>query len=99
MVTINHVYIFIAMVIGGVFVEGLVTSFYYRIFKSEYKRHHFNIGRYVFLLLLPLIGTLFLGQQIGFSILKIFAIFALVGTALEWLIGFSYEYIAKVLAN
>ncbi len=44
-------------------------------------------------LLFPLLAFLLVTYTFGYSPIKVFLIFALAGTALEWSIGFSYHRI------
>ncbi len=84
---------FLAMIIGGVILEGAFTLAYYKITHKNLKAYHFTIGRYVFLLILPLIGSIVIYHLQGISILRAFLFFAVIGPIFEWAVGFAYKQI------
>jgi hypothetical protein len=88
----SNFFLFLGLVIFGVIVEILLAKLYYHIRKRG-KNGHFYIGRYLFLLLFPLIASGLMIHRIGIPLLGICLIFALLGTFLEWLIGYSYHTI------
>lgn len=60
---------------------------------SRKKSAGFNFAKYIFLLLFPLLGVVVMIQREGIVVLKLFILSSIVGTVLEWLIGFSYQQI------
>lgn len=79
--------IFLGFVVFGVAIELALAKFFLK------KYHHFSIIKYLYLLLFPLIATVIIINFHGISLLKVFVIFAVVGTFLEWLIGLAYHKI------
>lgn len=84
---------FLLLVIGGLILEGLAKELYYRATKKKFKEQPFSFGRYIYLLLLPAVSLIVLVAHVGMSLLYVFVVFALAGTAFEWLIGFFYHQI------
>lgn len=83
--------IFLAMVAGGVQLEGSFAGLHDRFSKLRYKRNRFRLGRYFFLLAFPLLATLFALYAQGVSAAYAFLLFAVAGTALEWLVGSAFH--------
>ena len=79
--------IFLGMVFFGGAFELVMSKFLLK------KYHRFSIVKYLYLLLFPLAATIILINLHGVSLLKVFVIFAIVGTLLEWLLGFGYHKI------
>lgn len=84
------------LVVVGVGVEVVSSKIYFHITRKHLKKNHFAFGRYIFLLLFPLVGTIFVITIHGISLLKVFLLFAVIGPILEWLIGYSYFQIMGV---
>jgi hypothetical protein len=91
MVLEKQLLVFLFLVIGGVVLEGIVSSFYYRNKKRNNK--NFSFTRYLLLLLLPTIAAFVTFFMIGEPAIKIFLTFSLLGPIIEWCIGFSYQAI------
>jgi uncharacterized membrane protein len=87
------VFLFFSMVAFGVFLENIANRIYLKINKKSHRTIHFTLARYLFLLLVPVCGVILMTTLYGLSILQAYIIFALVGTFLEWLIGYSYHQI------
>lgn len=86
-------YIFLGLIVGGLLVEVLFSQFHYLFTKKHYKKYHYSFSRYLFLLLFPLLATFFIFSQAGLKLLHVFLVFALAGTILEWLVGFSFHMV------
>ncbi len=89
----NESLLFFVFVAFGVFLEDIGNKLYKKIAKRPQRTIHFSIGRYLFLLLVPLLSVLFMTFIHGLSIIQAYILFAIVGTLLEWLVGFSYHQI------
>jgi uncharacterized membrane protein len=89
----NYFLLYLLIAIGGLLLEVAFKKIYYQLTDNHYKIHHFSAGKYIFFLTLPLLATALLGVWYGRSIIVVFMTFALVGTFLEWLIGWSYYQI------
>lgn len=76
---------FLFIIIFGVGLEVLFSEKYFK-----HRLVHFKFSRYLFLLSIPFVGVFVFTYILGFSIIKWFIIFALVGTILEYCIGYSY---------
>lgn len=85
--------LFLAMVVIGVVLEVIISQFHYIYTKKDFKKYHFSLARYFFLMLFPLIAVLVSTFQVGTTLIRAFLIFALVGTLLEWFVGFSYHMV------
>ena len=85
--------LFLSMAIGGVLLEIIVMKAHYLISKSHYKEHHFTYRKYIFFLSFPLIAALVIVQREGLSVINVFITFAVLGTFLEWFIGYGYHKI------
>ena len=81
------------MVVSGWLLEAIIAKFHYFLTKAHYREHHFTFGRYVFWLLFPLAATLLLAYLKWGPVLEIFIVFAFVGTAIEWFVGWSYHQV------
>ncbi len=84
------------IVVLGVFLEVAVHKLHYFVTKTHYKEHHFTLGKYVFFLFFPILGLLIVYSKIGLTILQVLIIFSIVGTVLEWLVGFTYHQMVGV---
>ena len=84
------VLLYILFVVGGVILEAVLSRLSFRFAKVKLYKSHFTLGRYLFLLTFPIIGTGLVIYLQGWSLLKIFLIFAMIGPIFEWLVGFSY---------
>ena len=85
--------LFIIIGIIGAIVETVSIKFYYFKTKKHYKEHHFTFAKYSFFSLFPTIALILSAYTLGASVLKIFLLFALTGTTVEWLLGFFYHKI------
>lgn len=93
MTVIENLLIFFFLIFGGVILEEIAQSAYYYFTKKKFKQHHFSFSRYLYLLLFPAIAVIVVTQKAGIRLLNVFLIFSIVGTILEWLIGFFYYHI------
>lgn len=82
--------LYFLFVIFGVGIEIFSAKLYRHFMGHHLKRDHFIFGRYVYLLLAPLVATILIINTHGMSVLKIFFFFALFGPVMEWLVGSSY---------
>lgn len=85
--------LFLFMVVGGVLLEVVFSKIYFHLTRKHYKKHHYSLGKYLFLLTMPIIALILVTYWQGITIPKIFFIFALLGPTLEWTVGFSYYMI------
>lgn len=85
--------LFLFLVIGGVVLEEITERLYFKFTKKKFKEHHFSFSRYFYLLLFPILGTIIIIQKNSSRLLIVFLTFSLIGTLLEWLIGFFYHKI------
>lgn len=85
--------IYLLLVVLGVLLEIIFAKLYYKLLKSRYKEHHFYFGRYIFFLSFPALAFFLVTNQLGFSPLVVFLVFAFLGTLLEGLVGYSYYLI------
>ena len=88
-----YFFIFLGMIVIGVLSEAFISQFHFFLTKKHFKKYHFSIGRYLFLLLFPLAATLYIASHVGFKLINTFIAFALVGPIIEWAIGFSYHMV------
>lgn len=88
--------IYAIIVVFGVFLETGLRSIHYAFTKTHYKEHHFTLGKYLFYLLFPIVGLFIIFNQLGLSVLQVFVTFSVVGTVLEWLVGFTYHHVVGV---
>jgi len=87
----NEAILFILIFMVGLLLEAAAAKIYYLATKSQYKEHHFTFSKYLFLLIIPILTFLILLNNKGLLVLQVFIIFALFGTALEYVLGFSYH--------
>jgi len=85
--------LFLLMAIGGVFLESLVMKIHFSVTKKHYKEHHFTFGKYIFFLLFPFLALSVIFYLSGQSALNVFLVFCLLGTILEWCIGYSFNQV------
>lgn len=87
--------IFLVTIVFGVGLEVLLSNIYFKKsgVKNKHQVIHFKFYRYLFLVSVPIIITLIMSRMIDASILKFFIIFALLGTILEYCIGYSYKMV------
>lgn len=83
--------LFFGIVIVGVIIEITAAKIYFRLVKKDSKINHHSFRRYVFLLTFPLLAVFVIVKKEGLTALNVFLVFSIVGTFLEWLIGFSYH--------
>lgn len=86
-------FIYLFTVAGGILLEVGVRKLHFLLTKRHYKEHHFSLAKYFLLLLFPFVAMFFALMTTGFKLFWVFAIFAVVGTVLEWLIGWAYYQI------
>lgn len=87
---INDFIVFMSIVIFGVLLVSII--FQPQIFKTKkINKHQFSYYRYLLLILFPLLAVLYIYQIHGIKVVYIYLSFALFGTILEWLVGFSYQ--------
>lgn len=89
----STVTIFLILTIGGLIIESVFSQFHYLIYKKHFKSYHFKFSRYLFYLLFPMVAIFFSFIYTDLTLIYIFFIFSLVGTALEWLAGFAYHMV------
>lgn len=87
----NPFVIFAVMIVVGVGLEWGLKTLHYRMTKTHYKEHHFTLGKYLFLLLFPLLGVFTSVNLVGLGVGAVFLKSAILGTVMEGLVGFSYH--------
>lgn len=85
--------LFFGTVIFGVILEVIIAKVYLKLTNKRLKVNHHSFGRYIFLLIFPMLAVFIVIMRDGLAPLKVFLAFSLVGTFLEWLIGFSYHQV------
>lgn len=85
--------LYLTFVVGGVILEALSVKIYLFLTKSHLRKNHFILGRYLFLLLFPLLSTYLVINMHGWPLFKIFIIFFFLGPILEWCVGYAYYQI------
>ncbi|OGI76263.1 hypothetical protein A3C57_00150 [Candidatus Nomurabacteria bacterium RIFCSPHIGHO2_02_FULL_33_12] len=85
--------IFLGVIVFGVGIESFLSKIYFKKNGIEKKHQivHFKFSRYLFLISIPLLAVLVMSFTVSLSILKYFLIFAVLGTILEYCIGYSYK--------
>ena len=88
-----HSLFFLLLLVGVLLLEALISQIHYFLTGRGFRKYHFSFVRYLFVLLPPLVATiyLFLVGYEGGTLLKFFLIFAIIGTLLEGLVGFVYQ--------
>jgi hypothetical protein len=89
----TNLLIFLAVFVGGVFLEIAAVKLHLALTKTHDKEHHFSFGRYLLLILFPLIACAIILSKEGWELVSIFIAFAVLGTALEWFVAFGYHKI------
>ena len=84
---------YLLLLIFGFACEYLIEIIFFKSKKKSVKTVHFTIGRYLYLLLLPILLTYIIILIEGQQLVYIFLIFAFLGTFLEYLLGFFYHRI------
>src|SRR3989304_2691959 len=88
-----HSLFFLLLLVGVLLLEALISQAHYFLTGKGFRDYHFSFVRYLFVLLPPLVATIYLvlvGNEEG-TLLKLFLIFAIIGTLLEGLVGFVYQ--------
>ena len=95
LITGTNVSIFLLLLTGTALFEVLVSKLHYAYSGKRLRKYHFSFARYLLILIPPFVAVryLFVTEDIKGSFIKIFIAFALIGTLLEWLIGFLYRNI------
>lgn len=86
-------FIYLLMVVFGFLIEAFFSQTHFFLTKKHYKKYHYSFSRYLILLSLPIISTIFIYGIVGVTVLNVFVIFALAGTFLEWLVGFCFHMV------
>ena len=87
--------LFVLIIVFGVGFEMVLSRIYFK-HQGVARKHqvvHFKFLRYLFLISIPILLTLFMAYTVGASVLKYFLLFAAIGTIFEYCIGYSYETI------
>lgn len=85
--------IFIGLTAGGVILEALLSKIYYHFSKKSYKKHHFALSKFIYLMIFPFIAAGLMILNMGMQLIQVFVTFAIIGTITEYLIGYSYNAI------
>lgn len=84
--------LFLSIIVFGVGIEVILSKIHFRL-HGQHQVVHFKLSRYLFLLSVPLIAITLMSYLVGLSIWKFFLIFMILGTVLEYWIGYSYKII------
>ncbi len=74
--------------------EAVIAKLYYRSQQSWFwlfKRHHFSWWRYFIFFGIPFITILGFVLRYDHSLFKVLIVFSIIGTGLEWLVGYAYH--------
>lgn len=93
---LNHFLFFTSIVVFGIILEILLARFYNKLTHSKLKKNHTSLGRYIFLLIAPMLAFLYTTTKLGYSPILVFAVFAVIGTLLEYLVGYAYHRVVGV---
>ncbi len=93
MVTVTDVVIFILIVAGGIMLESIFQQLYFKYTGKKLKKYHFSWSKYFCLLIPIIIAVVLYTIKFSASIVIVFLLFSLIGTFLEWLIGYLYHAI------
>ncbi|NCN82752.1 MAG: hypothetical protein GW947_02180 [Candidatus Pacebacteria bacterium] len=93
MVTIQDIIIFLSMVVGGVVFEAATQQLYFKLSGKKIRIYHFSWSKYFYLLLPTFLAVGIYISKFGSSLMTVYLFFALVGTFLEWTIGYFYHQI------
>lgn len=85
--------LFFLLVALGVLIEDFACKIHYKLTKRHFKSHNFTWSKYIFLLISPIVAMIFVATRTKMPVITIFFVFSIVGTLLEYLIGFSYHQI------
>lgn len=85
--------VFIGLIAGGVIVEVLLAKIYNHFTKKQYKKHHFALSRFIYLMISPFIASGLIIFNVGTYLMQVFITFAILGTITEYLIDYSYNAI------
>lgn len=89
----THSLFFLLLLLGTLLLEAFISQVHYFLTGKGFRKYHFSFARYLFVLLPPLIATLYLiiAGDGNTTLLKFFIAFAIVGTTLEGIVGFVYH--------
>lgn len=85
--------LFILLCVLGLCVDLIVTKLHFLLSKTHFKEHHFSWSRYISMIIPLLLAVIFIVFAAGLSPLWVFLGFAVMGTAMEWLMGYAYYHI------
>lgn len=93
MASFSDIVLFLLIFIGGLILELIFSKAYRRVFGTNHKTYNIVLSRYAFFLSFPIVAVLITIIQFGNSALVSFVVFAVLGTFLEWFMGFGYHRI------
>lgn len=82
--------IFLLVIVIGVGIEIILSKIYFRS-HGKHQVVHFKLSRYFFLFLTPFLGVVLMSYIADSSVWKFFFIFMILGTILEYCVGYSYQ--------
>ncbi len=85
--------LFIILAFGGLLLEAVTMQLWERLGHKKHKTYHYTHGRYLYSLLFPSIATFIAFSEVGFSLIYLFLLFCLLGTAAEWFLGLVFHRI------
>lgn len=95
-VSITTIATYVLFVAVGYKLESSLLYLYYRKTGHHYKEHHFTYGKYLLFLIIPCIIFLLEAHIYGMVLVKVFAGSMIIGTFLEWTLGFVFYKIVGV---
>lgn len=85
--------IYFFAVSGGALLEALLFYAHKKVTGKLHKTYHFSLARFLGLLFFPLLATGTMLWFTGGQLVMVFLVFSVVGTVLEWTLGFCYQQI------
>lgn len=89
----KNLLLFLTMFGVGALLEVVFAEGHYFFTKKHAGENHYTIRKYIFFLFFPALGFFLLIGRAGMDIIFYFFLFAILGTILEWVIGYSYHMI------
>lgn len=83
----------ILVYVVGVLIEVFLARLYFSLKGHHLKEYHFSFGRYLFMLLFPILSALILIFFGGKSLIFVFLVSIVIGPVFEWVAGFGYHKI------
>ncbi len=82
---------FICLLVFSLSIQSLVEKLYFVFTKKHYKIHHYSFSKFLSFILFPLAIVTLYSSIANFSLLLLFLVFAISGTIMEGLLGYTYD--------